>query len=382
MGPLEGIRVVELASIGPAPFCCMLLSDMGAEIVRVDRTVPADLGLPSDPGLNILNRNRRSIAVDLKNPEGVGVVKRLVAQADVLVEGYRPGVTERLGLGPDDCMAINPRLVYGRMTGWGQDGPLADRAGHDINYIALAGALHAIGPRDGAPVPPLNLVGDFGGGALYLAFGIVCALLERGRSGRGQVVDAAMVDGAASLLASLYSAMARGAWRNERGANLLDGGAPWYSVYETKDGRYVSVGAVEARFYRELLRRTGIDETWESRQHDREAWPLLRERFAAAFRSKTREEWCEALEGSDLCFAPVLDPWEAPKHPHLEARGSFVESFGVLQPAPAPRFSRSTPAISGPPPAPGEHTAQVLRDWRFPESDIEALLRAGAIAAE
>ncbi|MBW7923165.1 MAG: CoA transferase [Burkholderiaceae bacterium] len=382
MGPLEGIKVVELGSIGPGPFCCMLLSDMGAEIVRVDRPEPGDLGLPSDPARNILNRNRRSVAIDLKKPAGVETVKRLVAQADVLVEGYRPGVTERLGLGPDDCLAVNPRLVYGRMTGWGQDGPLAKAAGHDINYIALVGALHAIGPRNGAPVPPLNLVGDFGGGALYLAFGIVCALLERGGSGRGQVVDAAMVDGAASLLASVYSAMARGVWRPGRGENVLDGGAPWYSVYETKDGRYVSVGAVEARFYRELLRRAGIDAGWEDRQHDRETWPQLRERLAAAFRSKTRDEWCEALEGVDVCFAPVLDPWEAPEHPHLRARGSFIESFGVVQPAPAPRFSRSTPKIGGAPPAPGEHTGQVLRDWRFSDPEIEALRRAGAIGGE
>lgn len=357
----------------------MLLSDMGAEIVRVDRPEPGDLGLPSDPRFNILNRNRRSLAVDLKKPEGVEAVKRLVGQADVLVEGYRPGVTERLGLGPDDCMAINPRLVYGRMTGWGQEGPLAKAAGHDINYIALVGALHAIGPRGGAPVPPLNLVGDFGGGALYLAFGIVCALLERVGSGRGQVVDAAMVDGAASLLASVYGAMARGAWRNGRGENVLDGGAPWYSVYETKDGRYVSVGAVESRFYRELLRRTGIDETWEGKQHDREAWPVLREKFAAAFRAKTRDEWCDALEGADICFAPVLDPGEAPEHPHIEAREIFVEVFGVVQPAPAPRFSRSTPEITGVPPVPGEHTEEVLRDWRFSPSEIDALRRAGAI---
>jgi len=379
VGPLEGIKVVELASIGPGPFCCMLLSDMGAEIVRVDRPEPGDLGLPSDPRRNVLNRNRRSVAIDLKKPEGVEAVKRLVAQADVLVEGYRPGVTERLGLGPDDCMAINPRLVYGRMTGWGQDGPLAHLAGHDINYIALAGALHAIGPKNGAPTPPLNLVGDFGGGALYLAFGIVCALLERGVSGQGQVVDAAMVDGAASLLASVYGAMARGAWRNERGENVLDGGVPWYSVYETADGKYVSIGAIEARFYRELLRRMGIDESWEGKQHEREAWPQLREKLAAAFRSKTRDEWCEILEGVDVCFAPVLDPWEAPKHPHLQARSSFVEAFGIMQPAPAPRFSRSTPKITGAPPAPGEHTEQVLRDWRFSTSEIDALRRAGAI---
>ncbi len=382
MGPLEGIKVVELGSIGPGPFCCMLLSDMGADIVRVDRLEPADVGLPSDPRLDILNRNRRSVALDLKSPVGVEAAKRLVAQADVLVEGYRPGVTERLGLGPEDCMAINPRLVYGRMTGWGQDGPLAKAAGHDINYIALAGALHVIGPQHGAPVPPLNLVGDFGGGALYLALGIACALLERAGSGRGQVVDAAMVDGVASLLASVYGAMARGTWRDGRGENVLDGGAPWYSVYETKDRKYVSVGAVEARFFRELLRRTGIDDAWEQKQHDHRSWPLLREKFAAAFRTRTRDEWCDALEGAEVCFAPVLDPWEAPKHPHLQARASFVEAFGIVQPAPAPRFSRSMSKITGAPPVPGEHTEQVLREWGFSPSDIDSLRRAGAIRGE
>lgn len=381
MGPLAGIRIVELASIGPGPFCCMLLSDMGAEIIRVDRPEPSDLGPPTDPKLNILNRNRRSAAIDLKKPEGIAAVKRLVAEADVLVEGLRPGVTERLGLGPEDCMAVNPGLVYGRMTGWGQDGPLAQAAGHDINYIALVGALHAIGPKNDAPVPPLNLVGDFGGGALYLAFGIVCALLERAKSGRGQVVDAAMVDGAASLLGSLFSAIARGAWRNARGENYLDGGAPWYSVYETGDGKYVSVGSVEGRFYRKLLECTGVDPASVRPQHDREGWPDLRQKLAAAFKSKTRDEWCALMEGSDICFAPVLDPWEAPNHPHLKARETFVESFGILQPAPAPRFSRSVPIITGAPPVPGEHTDQVLRDWGFSQADIDDLRRAQAIGA-
>jgi alpha-methylacyl-CoA racemase len=381
MGPLAGIRIVELAGIGPGPFCCMLLSDMGAEVIRVDRLEPSDLGVPSDPRLNILNRNRRSAALDLKTPQGVAAVKRLVAKADVLVEGFRPGVTERLGLGPDDCLAINPRLVYGRMTGWGQDGPLAGAAGHDINYIALTGALHAIGMKDGPPVPPLNLVGDFGGGALYLAFGIVCALLERGTSGKGQVVDAAMIDGASLLMASVFGAMARGAWRNARGDNILDGGAPWYSVYETKDGKFVAIGSIEGRFYRELLKRTNIDPDSVRPQHDRSGWPQLREKLAAAFRTKTRGEWCAAMEGSDVCFAPVLDPWEAPRHPHLQARGTFVEAFGVLQPAPAPRFSRTSPRITAPPPAPGEHTEQVLLDWGFSRAEIDDLRGAGAPTA-
>lgn len=378
MGPLAGIRIVELASIGPGPFCCMLLSDMGAEIIRVDRLEPGDIGLPGDPRLNVLNRNRRSVALDLKKPEGIRAVLRLVAQSDVLIEGFRPGVTERLGLGPDDCFAVNPRLVYGRMTGWGQDGPLAQTAGHDINYIALAGALHAIGPKAGAPVPPLNLVGDFGGGALYLAFGIVCALLERNRSGSGQVVDAAMVDGCASLMSSVYSAIARGTWQRNRGENILDGSSPWYSVYETRDGKYISIGSIEARFYRELIRRTGLDESWIERQHDRANWALLREQLTHVFRSKTRDEWVRAFDGIDVCFAPVLDPWEAPEHPHLKARGTFVESFGTLQPAPAPRFSRSVPAITAPPPLPGEHTDAVLRDWGFSPDEV-AMLRENAV---
>ena len=381
MGPLTGVRVVELAALGPGPFCCMLLSDMGAEVIRIDRTEPADLGVASDPKFNILNRNRRSAAIDLKAPLGVAAVKRLIASADVLVEGFRPGVTERLGLGPEDCLAMNPRLVYGRMTGWGQDGPLANAAGHDINYIALVGALHAIGPKDGPPVPPLNLVGDFGGGALYLAFGIVCALLERATSGMGQVVDAAMVDGASLLMASVFGAMARGAWRNSRGDNILDGGAPWYSVYETKDGKFVSIGSIEGRFFRDLLVRTGIDAGSVRPQHDRAGWPQLREKLAAAFRSKTRDEWCAAMEGSDVCFAPVLDPWEAPLHPHLKSRGTFVESFGILQPAPAPRFSRTSAQITGAPPVPGEHTDQVLLDWGFSRSDIDELRRAQVLGA-
>ncbi len=381
MGPLTGIRIVELASIGPGPFCCMLLSDMGAEVVRIDRTEPADLGVPSDPKLNVLNRNRRSVALDLKTAQGVSAAKRLISKADVLVEGFRPGVTERLGLGPDDCLAMNPRLVYGRMTGWGQDGPLAHAAGHDINYIALVGALHAIGPKDGPPVPPINLVGDFGGGALFLALGIVSALLERATSGKGQVVDAAMVDGASLLMASVFGAIARGAWRNARGENMLDGGAPWYSAYETKDGKYVSIGSIEGRFYRELLKRTGIDPNSVRPQHDRNGWPELRAKLAQAFKSRTRDEWCAAMEGSDVCFAPVLDPWEAPQHPHLKSRETFLEAFGVVQPAPAPRFSRSIPKITGAPPAPGEHTEQVLLDWGFSRSEVEALREAQVLGA-
>lgn len=379
MGPLTGVKVVELGAIGPGPFCCMLLADMGAEVIRIDRMEPSDLGSPANPKYNLLNRNRRSAAIDLKHPEGLAAVKRLISRADALVEGFRPGVTERLGLGPDDCLKINQRLVYGRMTGWGQDGPLAQAAGHDINYISLVGALNAIGPKGGAPVPPLNLVGDFGGGALYLAFGIVCALLECRASGQGQVVDAAMVDGAASLMMPVFAAMARGDWRIGRGENVLDGGAPWYCVYETKDGKYVSIGSIEARFYRDLLQCTGLDGEALPDRYDREAWPELREKLAAAFRLKTRDEWCSIMEGSDICFAPVLDVLEAQQHPHMKARGVFVESDGIVQPGPTPRFSRTKPSIRRPPPLPGEHTTEVLKEWGFLETDIEALRRAKVI---
>ncbi len=380
MGPLAGIKVVELAGIGPGPFCCMLLADMGAEVMRIDRTEPADLGAPADPKFNLLNRNRRSAAIDLKRPEGVAAVKRLVGQADALVEGFRPGVTERLGLGPEDCWSVNPRLVYGRMTGWGQEGPLAQAVGHDINYISLTGVLNAIGPEDGAPVPPLNLIGDFGGGAMYLAFGIACALLERRTSGRGQVVDAAMVDGASSLVTSVFGNIARGTWRNARGENMLDGGTPWYAVYETKDGKYVSIGSIEGRFYRELLKRTGIDKEITRPQHDRAGWPELRAKLMAAFKQKTRDEWCSIMEGSDVCFAPVLDFHEAQQHPHMKARGTFVKIDGVVQPGPAPRLSRTKPIVRRPPPVPGQHTEEVLLESGFTKADIEALRLAKAIA--
>jgi alpha-methylacyl-CoA racemase len=380
MGPLTGVRVVEFAAIGPAPFCCMLLADLGADVIRIDRKEPADLGLSVDPRLNLLNRSRRSIVVDLKSERGKDVVKRLISGADVLVEGFRPGAAERLGFGPDDCFTVNPRLVYGRMTGWGQEGPLAHSAAHDINFAALAGALHTIGPNGGPPVPPLNLVADFGGGALYLAFGIVSALVERARSGRGQVVDAAMVDGVASLMTSVYGALARGAWNNARGSNILDGGAPWYSTYRTRDGKYVSIGPVESRFYRELLVRLGIDPATVPAQHDRAGWPRLRATLERAFAERTRDEWCAVLEGSDCCFAPVLDPTEAPEHPHLKARGTFVEAFGILQPAPAPRFSRTPGSIGAAPARPGQHTVEVLLDWGFPRSEVTELEQSGTIA--
>ncbi len=381
MGPLDGVRVIELAGIGPAPFCAMLLSDMGADVLRIDRIEAIDLGVPVDPRFNLLNRGRRSVAIDLKRPEGVAAVRRLVTRADALVEGFRPGVTERLGLGPDDCFALNPRLVYGHVTGWGQDGPLAQAAGHDINYIALAGVLSAIGPRDGAPLPPLNLVGDYGGGALYLAFGVVCALLEARSSGQGQVVDAAMVDGAASLATSAYGQLAAGTWMQSRGSNLLDGGAPWYSAYATADGEYVCIGAIEARFYAELLKHLHLDKEDLPDQHDRAGWPRLRVRFAEVFRSKTRGEWSRILEGSDACFAPVLSLVEAMKHPHNKARGTFVEVDGVVQPGPAPRFSRSKPTIRRGAAMPGQHTEAALADWGFSAAEVASLRKSGAVAS-
>ena len=378
-GPLAGIKVVELAGIGPAPFCCMLLADMGAEVIRVDRLAPADLGVPADPRFQITYRGRRSIAVDLKSSEGVGIVKRMVADADVLVEGYRPGVTERLGLGPADCMAINPRLVYGRMTGWGQDGPLAQAAGHDINYIALTGVLDAIGTRGGDPVAPLNLVGDFGGGALYLAFGITCALLEARVSGKGQVVDAAIVDGVANLMTGMFGNIARGDWSRERGGNMVGGGRPWYGVYRTSDDRFISLGAVENRFYKELLERTGIKEPELLPREDPAGWNDLTERLRTAIRSRTRQEWIELLEGTDVCFAPVLTVDEAAGHPHMKARKVFVEEYGMLQPAPAPRFSRSETSIRRPPPTPGQHTRELLQDMGYDAPRIDAFFASGAV---
>ena len=378
MGPLAGIRVIEIAGIGPGPFCAMLLADMGADVLRIDRTADSDLGLPRDPRFDLLNRGRRSVALNLKKPEGVAAALRLIGQADALIEGFRPGVMERLGLGPDICLERNPKLVYGRMTGWGQDGPLAEAAGHDINYIALTGALHAIGRAGGPPAPPLNLVGDFGGGALYLAFGIACALLEARRSGRGQVVDAAMTDGAASLMTMFYGFRAQGLWQDVRGANLLDSGAPWYDVYETRDGKHVAIGSIEGRFYAELIKRLGLEGEPLPKQYDLKRWPELRARFAARFREKTRAEWCAAMEGSDVCFAPVLTLEEAPKHPHNATRGTFIEVDGIVQPAPAPRFSRTPGGIGCAPAKPGEHTDQGLADWGFSAAEIAALKQAGA----
>ena len=358
----------------------MLLSDLGADVLRIERPEPVDLGLPTPREYDLLTRGRRSIRIDLKNAAGVRAVRALIGSADVLIEGFRPGVTERLGLGPADCLTINPRLVYGRVTGWGQDGPLASAAGHDIDYIALTGTLHSIGPSNGSPIPPANLVGDFGGGGVYLAFGVVSALLERAHSGKGQVVDAAVVDGAASLMTGMYGRHAAGAWTDRRGENDLDGGAPWYSVYKTSDARHVSVGAIEERFYRELLRGLGLDAEMLPDRRDRAGWPRLRERFAGVFRTKTRDEWSQVFEGIDACFAPVLSMTEAPEHPHNKARRTFVDVDGVVQPAPAPRFSRTPGRIQHGPAQARPNSAETLRGWGLPADEIADLMKSGALA--
>ena len=380
-GPLHGYKIIELTGIGPGPFCAMMLADMGAEVLRVDRAQGVRGGDPARPPVDLLGRGRRSIGVDLKHPDGVETVLRLVEQADGLVEGFRPGVTERLGIGPEECLARNPRLVYGRMTGWGQDGPYAQAAGHDINYIALAGALHAMGRRGEAPVPPLNLVGDFGGGGMLLAYGLVCGLLEASRSGQGQVIDAAMVDGTAALMTFFHHLAAAGIYNGVRGTNLLDTGAHFYDVYETADGEYISVGAIETQFYAELLKLTGLaEETSLPHQLDQSQWPAMKERFVDLFKTKTRDEWCAILEATDACFAPVLSMAEAAAHPHNVHRGTFTEVAGLVQPAPAPRFSRTPGAIDRPPAHAGQHTDEVLADWGFSESERVKLREAGAVA--
>ncbi len=378
MGPLQGIRLLEISGIGPGPYCAMVLADMGAEVVRVVRPGPSAFGeLPTH---DLLSRGRRSICVDLKRPEGVDTILRLCEQADGLFEGFRPGVMERLGLGPDVCRARNPRLVYGRMTGFGQEGPLAQAAGHDINYIALSGVLAHIGRAGQPPTPPINLIGDFGGGGLLLAFGIVCALLERARSGAGQVVDAAMVDGAAALMTIFHGAQQSGFWNDAAGTNLLDSGAPFYDAYETADGKYVAIGAIEPQFYAELLAKLGLSEQDLPGQSDPAGWPVLRERFRALFRTRTRDAWCALLEGSDACFAPVLTMAEARLHPHARARGAFIDVAGVAQPRPAPRFSRTDSGVQSPPVAGGANTDEVLREWGFAAPEIATLREAKAIA--
>lgn len=377
MGPLAGVTVVELAGIGPAPFCGMMLSDMGARVIRIDRM--AD-GRDIEPARSdVLNRGRRSIAVDLKRPEGVGIALRLIERADALIEGFRPGVMERLGLGPDVCLERNQRLVYGRMTGWGQHGPLAQAAGHDINYIALTGALHAIGAAEEPPTVPLNLIGDFGGGGMLLAFGVVCALLEARASGKGQVVDAAMTDGTAALMAMTYGLKAGGRWNNGRASNLLDGGAFFYACYQCADGKAVAVGALEPQFYAELLKRAGISDPDLARRDDPAHWRQQRDRLAAIFRTKTRDEWCALLEGTDACVAPVLDLDEAPDHPHNRARQTFVAPGGTVQPAPAPRFSRTAASIQSPPAGAGEHGEEILHESGYGGEEIRRLRNAGVV---
>lgn len=382
-GPLAGIKVIELAGAGGAPFACMLLADMGAEVLRIDRPSTADRlgGEPIEPRFNVMKRGRRSVVIDLKKPAGVEALLRLIARADVLIEAYRPGVAERLGIGPEACAAINRGLVYGRITGWGQDGPLAQVAGHDINFIALAGALDAIGPADQGPIPPLNLLGDFGGGAMYLAFGVLCALVERGRSGEGQVVDAAMVDGAASMMSFAYGLLAAGRWAESRGANLFDGGAPWYASYRTLDDKYVCIGPFEAPFYRELTARIGLAAKEFPDQFDRSAWPAMRARFEEIFRGKTSAEWAGLLQDVDVCFTPVLSMREAIDHPHNIARSTFVTVDGVTQPAPAPRLSRTPGRVGAAPIAPGAGAQDTLRDWGLEAGEVSALEQRGAFGA-
>jgi alpha-methylacyl-CoA racemase len=382
MGPLAGVRIIEMAGIGPAPFAAMMLSDMGAEVVRVDRREAADLGIPGRaPKFEVLHRGRSSIAVDVKAEAGCEVVKRLVAKADAIIEGFRPGVMERLGLGPDVLLKINPKLVFGRMTGFGQDGPLANQAGHDINYLALAGVLHAIGRKGEAPVPPLNLVGDFGGGGMLLAFGVVCALLEAQKSGKGQVVDAAMVDGSAALMGLIYGLYSQGTWKDERGVNILDTGSPWYGTYQTKDGKWLAVGAIEKRFYEEFVQRIGLKLAELPKQHDRNGWPQLRQKFAEIIAGKTRAEWEQVFEGSDACVAPVLSLGEVENYPHNKARKTFMSVDGVLQPAPAPRFSRTVPEAGKPARQVGSDTERVLAAWGFAGGEIDALKNGGVVGA-
>jgi alpha-methylacyl-CoA racemase len=386
MGPLAGVRVIELAGMGPGPFAAMMLADMGADVIRVDRFA-GGAELPDterrvrgqDPSRYVMHRGRRSVAVDLKHPRAAELVLRLAGHADALIEGFRPGVAERLGLSPDACLARNPRLVYGRMTGWGQDGPLAPRAGHDINYIALSGALANFARAGQPPVPPVNLVGDMGGGGLMLAFGVVCAVLHARRSGQGQVVDAAIVDGSAALTAMLYGLRAQGRWTETPGTNFADTGAPYYDVYQAADGRYVAVGAIEPRFYNILLQQLGLPPEDEKQQNDQATWPGKRRRFAAIFQTRTRDEWAEAFAGTDACVTPVLSLGEAASHPHNRARGTFAELDGITQPAPAPRFSQTPAGLTRRPPLPGEHTAEVLAELGLGADEIAGYREAKVI---
>lgn len=376
MGPLAGYKVIEMVGLGPGPFCAMMLADMGADVIRVDKIGGNFLmSRPKD----VLGRGRPSLSVNLKDPQGVETVLKLVEQADALIEGFRPGVMERLGLGPDDCQARNSKLVYGRMTGWGQEGPMAQAAGHDINYIALAGALHAIGRKGEKPVPPLNLVGDFGGGGMFLAYGVVCALLEAQKSAKGQVVDAAMVDGTATLTGMFFSMQQTGMWNDERGTNMLDTGSHYYETYETSDGKWVSIGSMEPQFYAELVEKTGVDPELFKPQVDPSSWDACKAELTRVFKTKTRDEWCEIMEGSDVCFAPVLSLSEAPDHPHMKARSTFIEVDGINQPAPAPRFSRTPGEVRHGTHKPGADSVQVLVDWGFGKDEVDQLQADGVI---
>lgn len=387
MGPLQGVKIIEVAGIGPGPFAAMMLSDMGADVVRVDRSANAMGGDPAAPPADIFNRGRRSIALDLKSPQGVEVLLDLVEQADALIEGFRPGVAERLGFGPDVCAQRNPKLVFGRMTGWGQEGPYAPTAGHDINYIALAGVLAHLGRSGEKPTPPINLVGDFGGGGMLLAFGVVCALLEAQRSGEGQVVDAAMVDGSAVLMTMMWGFKAMGIWSDERGTNMLDTAAHFYDTYECADGEYVSIGSIEPQFYLQLLEHTGLAKVYEDKgeelphQMDKARWPELKGHLTEIFLTRTRDEWCSIMEGTDICFAPVLRMDEAARHPHNVERGTFVEVAGITQPAPAPRFGRTVAEIQRPPAHTGQHTDEILAEWLGADSSRIAELRGSGTVA-
>jgi alpha-methylacyl-CoA racemase len=379
-GPLTGIRIIEMAGIGPGPFAAMMLSDMGAEVIRLERVQAVRGAAPGPPGWDVLQRGRRNLALDLKHPDGVSAMLSLVDRADALIEGFRPGVMERLGVGPDVCLARNPKLVFGRMTGWGQEGPYATSAGHDINYIALAGSLAHFGRHGEPPTPPLNMVGDFGGGGMLLAYGVVCALFEAQRSGQGQVVDTAMVDGAAVMMAMFWGMKQIGAFDEaHRGGNMLDTGAHFYDVYRCADGGYVSIGSIEPQFYAELLRLTGLaDDPEFALQMDQALWPILKGRLEKIFHTKTRDEWCAVMEGTDVCFAPVLTMSEAERHPHNVERRTFIEIAGASQPAPAPRFSRTVPEVAGPPAHPGQHTREVLVDWGLDATQVDALITSGA----
>ena len=376
MGPLKGLKIIEMAGIGPGPFCGMVLADLGAEIIRVDRASAIGTGSKKEPS----NRGKKSIAVDLKAKEGVEVVLKLVETADAIFEGFRPGVMERLGIGPEVCLARNDRIVFGRMTGWGQEGPLANAAGHDINYISLSGALAAIGRPGSPPVPPLNLIGDFGGGGMLLALGLVAALLESKESKQGQVVDAAMTDGSALLMTMIYSMQSSGMWKTTMGSNLLDGGSHFYDTYECKDGKFISIGSIEPQFYALLCQIAELDEKVFSKQMSRDLWPEQKEEIKKIFLKKTRDEWCDLMEGTDVCFAPVLDMSEAPQHPHNKERKTFIDLEGVIQPAPAPRFSRTEPEVVSSPSIVGEHTNEVLSSIGLSEEDISSLKTSGAVA--